>query len=367
MYSRDALSAAQCEFFAFRSDSESLRKRGRSDRSCLVGAVARYRMARWAARLAAPIALPTAVIGGVLLVGLGVVGAGGAPSVGWSPSEFAATDIPPGYLALYRQAADEEGIDWAVLAAVGRVETNHGRSTLPGVHSGTNYAGAMGPMQFLGATWGAYGVDGDGDGRRDVYDPADAIPGAAGYLAASGAPGDYRAALWAYNHSNAYADEVLAWAERYRGAVAVAGSGAGAIAARAALAWLGTPYSWGGGTLAGPSLGFCNQAGCSGLHTVGFDCSGLTRYAWAQAGVVLPRVTYEQWRAGVPVRDPRELQPGDLVFFSDLDHVGLYIGGGRMVNAPATGEVVRIEDIGSGVRAATYVGAIRPTADEVRR
>lgn len=359
--------SAPCGFLSFRSDSESLRKRGRSDRSFVVGAVARYRMARWAARVGAPVALPVAVIGGVLLVGLGVVGAGGTPNAERSPSEFATTDIPPGFLALYRRAAAATGIDWAVLAAVGRVETNHGRSTLPGVHSGANFAGAMGPMQFLGPTWEAYGVDGDGDGRRNVYEPADAIPGAAAYLTASGAPRDYRAALWAYNHSTAYADEVLAWAERYRGVTAVAGNGAGAIAARAALTWLGTPYSWGGGTLTGPSLGFCNRAGCSGLHTVGFDCSGLTRYAWAQAGVVLPRVTYEQWDAGIPVRDPRELLPGDLMFFSGLDHVGLYIGGGRMVNAPATGEVVRVEDITSGTRAATYVGAVRPTAGEVSR
>jgi len=312
-------------------------------------------------RLAAPVALPAAVIGGVLLVGLGALGAGSTSGAAGSASEFATSDIPPGYLALYRQAAGGAGMDWAVLAAVGRVESNHGRSTLPGVHSGSNSAGAMGPMQFLSGTWDAFGVDGDGDGRRNVYDPADAIPGAARYLVASGAPGDYRAALFAYNRSSTYVEAVLSWAERYRGAATVAGVGAGAIAARAALAWLGTPYSWGGGTLTGPSLGFCNQAGCSGLHTVGFDCSGLTRYAWAQAGVVLPRVTYDQWRAGIRITDPRDLRPGDLVFFTGLHHVGLYIGGGRMVNAPATGQVIRVEDITTGVRAATYVGGVRPT------
>jgi hypothetical protein len=143
---------------------------------------------------------------------------------GSEPSGVALADIPARYLELYRSAGQRFGIDWAVLAGIGKVETDHGRSQLPGVRSGVNsYGCCAGPMQFSivgpgGGTWGRYGVDGDGDGGRDVYDPADAIPGAANYLRASGAPGDYRRALFAYNHSAAYGVEVLRWADRYRAA-----------------------------------------------------------------------------------------------------------------------------------------------------
>jgi hypothetical protein len=115
-----------------------------------------------------------------------------------------------------------------VLAAIGEVETDHGRSRLPGVRAGVNCAGAAGPMQLgigagdhgcgdAGDAWGSYGVDGDHDGRRDVYDPADAIPAAARYLSAAGAPEDYRRAIFAYNHAAWYA-EVLSIAGRNRGA-----------------------------------------------------------------------------------------------------------------------------------------------------
>ena len=74
----------------------------------------------------------------------------------------------------------------------------------------------MGPAQFLAATWSRYGVDGDGDGDRDVWDPRDAIFGMANYLRASGAPADWRAALFAYNHAGWYVDKVLAQAAQYR-------------------------------------------------------------------------------------------------------------------------------------------------------
>ncbi len=71
-------------------------------------------------------------------------------------------------------------------------------------------------MQFLGSTWARYGVDGDGDGRIDRWDPADAIYSAANYLRAAGAPGDYQRALFAYNHANWYVAEVEHWAALYR-------------------------------------------------------------------------------------------------------------------------------------------------------
>jgi hypothetical protein len=103
----------------------------------------------------------------------------------------------------------------AILAAIHKVETDFGRSTLPGVSSGENSAGAGGPMQFLASTWAAYGVDGDGDGDRDRYDPADAIYAAANYLRASGAPGDWYRAIFAYNHADWYVKDVLGQARRF--------------------------------------------------------------------------------------------------------------------------------------------------------
>ena len=79
----------------------------------------------------------------------------------------------------------------------------------PGVHSGTNSAGAAGPGQFLFSTWATYGVDANGDGRKDIYSIPDSVFATANYLHASGAPGDWRAAIFAYNHAEWYVEEVL--------------------------------------------------------------------------------------------------------------------------------------------------------------
>jgi peptidoglycan DL-endopeptidase CwlO len=106
-----------------------------------------------------------------------------------------------------------------------------------------------------------------------------------------------------------------------------------------AMRYLGTPYVWGG---ASPS---------------GFDCSGLVMYVFSQVGVSLPHSSYAQYGAGVAVsRD--QLQPGDLVFFDGLGHVGIYIGGGQFIHAPHTGDVVKISSL-TGWYASTYVGARR--------
>ncbi len=141
------------------------------------------------------------------------------PPSGAEPSSAAASaEIPPRYLALFRAAASRYGIDWAILAAIGEVECDDGRDQDPSCtrQGAVNGAGAGGPMQFLASTWGVYGVDGDGDGRRDRWDAADAIFSAANYLRASGAPGDYRRAILAYNHAGWYVQEVEALARRYR-------------------------------------------------------------------------------------------------------------------------------------------------------
>src|SRR3954447_11189392 len=190
---------------------------------------------------AAPVAgLAALLILGVTVILTGVGARVSVPTFGVNdPSATAVADIPADYLALYRLAGRRYGRDWAVLAGIGKVETDHGRSQLPGVHAGVNCAGAAGPMQFgigagnhgcgdAGNAWATYGVDGDNDGDRDVYDLADAIPATARYLRASGAPGDYRRAILAYNHAHRYAAEVLAAAGRYRGALGAAAGGSAA-------------------------------------------------------------------------------------------------------------------------------------------
>jgi peptidoglycan DL-endopeptidase CwlO len=105
------------------------------------------------------------------------------------------------------------------------------------------------------------------------------------------------------------------------------------------MRYLGTPYVWGG---ASPS---------------GFDCSGFVMYVFSQIGVSLPHSSYAQYGYGSPV-SLGNLQPGDLVFFDGLGHVGIYIGGGSFIHAPHTGDVVKISSM-TGWYASTFVGGRR--------
>jgi hypothetical protein len=116
------------------------------------------------------------------------------------------------YVQIYKASAKRYGFqdDWYVLAAVGQVESNHGENI------GPSKAGAMGPMQFLPSTWQQYGVDGNKDGEANIMDPEDAIPSAASYLQASGAPEDWYKALYTYNRAGWYVRKVLGIAEVYR-------------------------------------------------------------------------------------------------------------------------------------------------------
>lgn len=116
------------------------------------------------------------------------------------------------YRKLYMDSARGYGFgrDWYVLAAVGKVESDHGENM------GPSSAGALGPMQFLPSTWKTSGVDGNGDGVANVMDPRDAIPAAARYLKVGGAPRDWYGALYSYNHADWYVKKVLAVAEGYR-------------------------------------------------------------------------------------------------------------------------------------------------------
>jgi soluble lytic murein transglycosylase-like protein len=131
------------------------------------------------------------------------------------PSRAAVADIPADYLRLYRTAGARYRIPWSVLAAIGKVESDHGRARLPGVRSGSNGAGACGPMQLgcvpgskAGNSWARYG-------RGSVYDPAQAIPAAARYLVDHGARRNLDRALYAYNPSRAYVAKVKQLARRY--------------------------------------------------------------------------------------------------------------------------------------------------------
>ncbi len=133
--------------------------------------------------------------------------------------QVVATSGRPGsYLELYKVSATRcPGLSWTVLAAIGQVESGHGRN------NGPSSAGALGPMQFMPATWKSYGVDGDGDGESDIWSPYDAVPGAANYLCATGAGqgGEkLRKAIWHYNHSWDYVNKVMGIAEAYARAYA---------------------------------------------------------------------------------------------------------------------------------------------------
>ncbi len=235
-------------------------------------------------------------------------------------------------------------------------------------------ADAEGIAQFIPGTWATHGVDGDGDGKADVWDPQDAIPSAARYdcdLAAyvKNVPGDntdnmlasYNAGAYAviqaggippFAETQNYVRIIRSLAKSFAAPVGrLAPSQQAAAAISFAQDQLGKKYLWGG-------EGRADQGGR-------FDCSGLTQASYASVGVKLPRVANDQWNAGPhPSRD--QLLPGDLVFFAyDLNdprtihHVGIYVGGGYMIDAPHSGAYIRFDPID----AADYIGATRVTQD----
>lgn len=285
-----------------------------------------------------------------LLLPVLVIAAAMGGGVGAEPSSTALADIPPAYLALYQEAATELGMPWELLAAVGKVESDHGRDPASDT---PNAAGAVGPMQFLPSTFAQYSWA-SGSADPSITDPRDAIYAAAAMLVDDDVRDDPRAALYAYNHSDAYVNEVLAWAAAYQAADSSIGDGpavaAGAPTAAAAsavdyaYAQLGTPYLWGG---EGPG---------------GFDCSGLVQAAYAAAGIQLPRTAQAQFDAGPPVQPGEPLEPGDLVFFgtdtAHVDHVGILISPTEMVDAPHSGAEVRVEPFNWP----DYLGATRPAS-----
>jgi cell wall-associated NlpC family hydrolase len=336
-------------------------------------------------------------------------GTGGSPSavtaaVQPAPSPAGRATIPANYLQLFQQAGRTYGVPWVILAGIGKVESDDGRSALPGVHSGANAFGAAGPMQIgiggaAGNTWGGAPVhpdgppvagvatDANGDGIASVYDPADAIAGAAKYLVAHGVQSNVSGAIFAYNHLSSYVAAVLHWASVYAGggftvSAAAGGSAGGVVTAAQCLV---NAAAGGGAAAAGLGGGprdaqIPNQAVATaitfarsqtgkpylwgGTGPDAFDCSGLVMMAYRAAGVNIPRVSQQQWTWGPRVAPGHE-EPGDLVFFAGSDgtttspgHVGMVIGNGLMVEAYATGFPIRIAPYGG--RGA--VGFTRPWA-----
>jgi cell wall-associated NlpC family hydrolase len=234
--------------------------------------------------------------------------------------------------------------------------------------------GAQGIAQFMPSTWEIHGIDGNGDGKRDVWDPEDAIPSSAKYLCTiaedvKNVPGEKQSNMLAaynagsgavqkyggvppYTETQNYVRSITALANQQNGQ---SGKSAtveqAAIAINAAAGKIGTPYSWGGGTATKPSTGeCCSPSGNSGENIVGFDCSGLTLYAYAQAGIALPRTAAQQYAASEPVKFG-QMRLGDLVFYgtspTSIHHVGIYVGDGWMIDAPRPGTNVRFSRLDS--------------------
>ncbi|WP_447038798.1 C40 family peptidase [Streptomyces sp. DSM 118878] len=293
----------------------------------------------------------------------GASGAGGGASVG-----LAKGAVPATYQPLVQKWGNLcKAINPALLAAQLYQESGFNpRAKSP--------AKALGIAQFIPGTWATHGLDGDGDGDRDVWDPEDAIPSAASYdckLAGyvKDAPGNptknmlaaYNAGPYAvikyggvppYRETQNYVQTITDLSKSFAKPVGrVQPSQQAAAAIYYAQKKLGTPYLWGGN-------GTPEQNGR-------FDCSGLTLAAYRSVDITLPRVANDQYNAG-PHPKREELLPGDLVFFSDdltnsraIRHVGIYVGGGYMINAPRAGAVIRFDPIDTP----DYFGATRVTED----
>lgn len=318
------------------------------------------------------------LLSGPVAVAAVFTGPGGAAGV---PSERATAEIPPELLPIYMAAAVTcPGLPWPVLAGIGWVESRHGggradpisgdvtppivgpaidgREGFAAIRDPTQpdgWAHALGPMQFLSTTWSTSGLlapDRPPGASPDVHNAWDAIYSAAGYLCAGRTEFvDARAAVLRYNRSDAYYREVMAKATEYGvrsplggEASTVAGSASTVIAA--AMTQLGVPYRWGAIT-----------------PGAGFDCSGLVQWAFAQAGVILPRTTSQQILSGVAVEALGDLRPGDIVFSRSIrggqvvegGHVAIYVGGGQVVVAPRTGDLIRVRPLGPQVQAVRRV------------
>lgn len=294
-----------------------------------------------------------------LVLGTAVLATGGIGSA--PPSAAALAEVPPSLLPVYQRSAQTcSGLPWQVLAAIGYFESRHaagradpntgdvnppiigapldgneGRARITDPTSSDGWTHALGPMQFLPTTWRTWErlAPGRPTGARPSPQNAwDAIYTAAAYLCrGSGQLTDLRAAIDSYAGSTDYYPRVMAKAAEY--GLGQPSGDVGAAAVAAAMRELGVPYVYGA---ASPERGF--------------DCSGLVYWAYAQVGVQIPRVTYDQVRVGTAVA-LSDLRAGDLIFtrgdvpVRDFGHVGIYVGNGVEINAPHTGAVVSLRHV----------------------
>lgn len=298
-----------------------------------------------------------AVVVGALVQATGAGSAGGGPGPGLGVS------VPAEYRGLIEEAGNTcPDVSPNLLAALIKQESGFN----PRAQSN---AGAQGITQFMPSTWESEGIDANSDGKRDVWDPEDAIPSAGKHLCTlaeevANVPGDKQSnILAAYNagsprviaaggvpeieETQTYVKSINAMANRPNGGGKTATSTQAATAVNAAKSEIGTPYSWGGGNANGVTKGSCcSPNGSSGASITGFDCSGLALYAYAQAGIDLPRTAAQQYAASEHV-NPGQMRPGDLVFYgtsaANIHHVGIYVGNGYIINAPKPGTRVRYD------------------------
>jgi cell wall-associated NlpC family hydrolase len=250
-------------------------------------------------------------------------------------------------------------------------------------------AGAQGLSQFMPGTWPSYGKDSDGNGRVSPFDPGDAIVAQGRFdcvlvgemktaVASGQVTGDVvDLVLASYNAGSgavrlaggvpqngetpAYVTRIRSLEASYTAVGTGVGAGAGIVAGgpfasnmvAAGMQWIGEVYAWGGGDANGPTRGIRDGgvADSFGDYTkVGFDCSGLVIYAGAQASggsLRLPHSAAAQSQMGQPV-PTTAIAAGDVLFFADaagVHHTGIYLGGGQMVNAPQSGDVVKVSTL----------------------
>lgn len=309
--------------------------------------------------LLAVVAAPVAGVG--FIASMAFTAAAGSPTVSGLASGVVPADLAP---MIERYGAVCPALSAPLLAAQLYQESRFDPSAV------NPRSGAQGLGQFLPRTWTTYGIDADADGKADPFSPADAIASAASYdcvlardiASVHGDPTDLM--LAAYNAGpyaviDAAGVPPFAETQHYVAAIralepvftevttSLPSSAAAAKAIAFAYTRLGTPYEWGG-------------TGIDGR----FDCSGLTQAAYASAGITLPRTSREQWYAGQHI-SREQLRPGDLVFYAtslndprSIHHVGIYVSGRYMIDAPHTGASIRFDPVDQP----DYIGAVRPAS-----